>query len=144
MEEEILRLEVAMHDVVLIENPEGIDDLGEVDEGCTFGETTLLFEKFLKGTAVAELIDKVEVIDCFEHIEVLDDVLAGFEVCEDVDFVVGTLLKLWILFELLGLNHLDRDLLLVLHVDRLVDCRVHPPPDLHLQRIVFDQLPHLK
>ena len=48
--------------------------------------------KFIEGSSVAELVDEVEVVGSFEHVDVFDDVGAGLEGGEDVDLVHGAFL----------------------------------------------------
>ena len=62
MKEDIVRLHISMHDVVLVQDLKGLKELFEDEEGVGFGELTLLGEKVLEGASVAVLIDKVEVI----------------------------------------------------------------------------------
>ena len=93
----------------------------KVDETLFFGEGSLFLHKFIKSASVAELIDEVEVVGSFKHIDVFDDVGAGLEGGEDVDLVDGTFLQLGDLSEFLGLDNLDGHFLFGYHVNCLVN-----------------------
>ncbi len=81
-----------MHDIVAVEYLESFNNLGKIGESNTFRKCSFVFEELFECTSVAKLIDEVEVVSSFEHIEVLDDVLARFEIGEDVDLIVGAFL----------------------------------------------------
>ena len=144
MQQQILRFQISMHDIMLWQNLEGFDYLSEVRQSLLLWQWSLLFKQFLKGTSIAKLIHEVKIIDSFEHIEVLDDMLAWFKVSKDVDLVIGALFKFGVLLEFLCFDHLDSHLLLVLHVNSTIDCGVHAATDLVLQRVVFNHLTHLE
>lgn len=118
-----------MHDVVLIEHLEGIDELFEDKQGLFFWYYPILPEHALERAAVAVLIDEVEVVGSLEHIDVLDDMLIFFNVGEYVDFVDGALLQLLVLLEPPHLDHLDRVLLVVVFVYRTEHLPVRTLPD---------------
>lgn len=81
-----------MHDIMLIQNFKCLYNLGKICQSHPFWELSFLFQKFLESATIAELINKIEVVGCFEHIEIFDDVGAWLQVGEDVDLVVGALL----------------------------------------------------
>ena len=91
MEEDIVRFHIPVHNVVFIEDLEGLKQLLEDEEGIGFWEFTLLAQQVLKSASVAVLVDEVEVIGGFEHVEIFDDVGVGFDIGEDVDFVDSAL-----------------------------------------------------
>ncbi len=70
--------------------------------------------------------------------------LAGLEGGEDVDLIESSFFQLGVLLKLLRLHHLYGHLLLVLHVDGLVHCGVHPPSDFVQQLVVLNHFPHLR
>lgn len=76
-----------MHDVVLIEDLEGFDELFEDEEGLFFCDDPFFAEHAFEGASVAVLVDEVEVVGRFEHVDVLDDVLIFLDVGQDVDLV---------------------------------------------------------
>lgn len=80
-----------MHDIVFIEDLEGIDELFEDEEGLSFGDNSLFSEHSFEGSSIAVLIDEIEVIGGFEHIDIFDDMLIFFNIGEDIDLVDGAL-----------------------------------------------------
>ena len=74
MQEDVIGFDVSVHDVAFGEDFEGLDHLAEEEEGFFLVEGALLLHEFVHGAAVAELVDEVEVVCCFEHVDVLDDV----------------------------------------------------------------------
>jgi len=62
-----------MHNIMLVEHAKGLHDLSKVAEGCPFRQLALLLQHLFKSTTVAVLVDKVKIVDCFEHIVVFDD-----------------------------------------------------------------------
>ena len=117
-----------MHDVVLVEHLEGVDELLEDKEGFLFGNYPLLAEDALERSTVAVLIDEVEVVRSFEHVDILDNVLVLFNIRQDVDLVDRALFQFLVLFEPPDLDHLDCVLLVVEFVDCSVDLSVGPLP----------------
>lgn len=119
-----------MHDVVFFQYFEGLDDLLEVGERGCFWQYSFFSEKCFEGASVAVLVDKVEVIDCFEHVVVLDNVGTAFKIVEDVDLIVGAFLQFGVLFEFVSLDHFDCDFLLSFYVYGAEHCRVHSSANL--------------
>ena len=99
-------------------------------------------EQLVKSAPVAEFVNEVEVVGCFEHVDILDDVGARLEGREDVDLVDCAFLELGDLAKLLGLHHLDGHFLLGDHVHRLVYLRIHTLAQLLLQLVVLYDLTH--
>lgn len=141
VEEDVVGFEVAVHDVVLVEDLEGVDELLEDEEGLLFGNDPLLAENALKRASVAVLVDEVEVVGRLEHVDVLDDVLVLLDVRQNVDLVDRALLQLLVLFEPTHLDHLDRVLLVVQLVDSPVHLSVGALPDYLVKGVVLDY-PH--
>lgn len=81
-----------MHDVVLIEYLEGIDELLEYFECFLFLDDSIFAEYAFKSAPVAVLVDEVEVVGSLEHVYVLDDVLILLYIGQDIDFVDGAFL----------------------------------------------------
>lgn len=79
MKEYVIRFEIPVHNVVLVQNFEGLQQLSENLESSAFREVPLLFQQRLQCLAVAELVDEVEVIGCFEHLDVTDDELVRLD-----------------------------------------------------------------
>jgi hypothetical protein len=81
---------------------------------CKF---SFLLQELLEGSTVAVLVNEIEVVDCFEHIEILNDMGTTLEIGENAYLVVGAFLKLRILFELLGANLLNGHFLFGFDID---------------------------
>jgi hypothetical protein len=124
MEKYVVRLEISVHDVVLVQYLEGFEELFENQEGGLFREFSLSGKQTLQSTSIAVLVNEVKIIGCFEHVEVADDVLVDFDVGEDVDFIYRALLEFFILSELGDGNYLYCVLLLVVVIDCTVDFSV--------------------
>lgn len=124
MEKYVVRLEISVHDVVLVQYLEGFEELFENQEGGLFREFSLSGKQTLQSTSIAVLVNEVKIIGCFEHVEVADDVLVDFDVGEDVDFIYRALLEFFILSELGDGNYLHCVLLLVVVIDCTVDFSV--------------------
>lgn len=74
MEQNILRFQVAMHDIVLVQDFEGIEELFEVGESLSLRELHLTFKKIIESASIAVFVDEVEVVSCSKHFNELDDV----------------------------------------------------------------------
>ncbi len=129
MKEYIVRFHVTVHDVVFIEDLEGLEELFEDEQSIGFWELDLLGEEVLEGATVAVLIDKVEIVGCFEHVVVLDDIGVAFYVGEDVDLVDRALLQLLILFKFIDGDHLYRVFFFVVVVYRSIYFTIHSRSD---------------
>lgn len=92
VDEDVIGFDIPVHNVISWQNFEGFNDLPEVDQTLFFREGSLFLHKFIEGASVAELVDEVEVVGSFEHVDVFDDVGAGLEGGEDVDLVDGAFL----------------------------------------------------
>lgn len=142
MEKYVVRLEISVHDVVLVQYLEGFEELFENQEGGLFREFSLSGKQTLQSTSIAVLVNEVKIIGCFEHVEVADDVLVDFNVGEDVDFIYRALLEFFILSELGDGNYLDCVLLLVVVIDCTVDFSVDSWTDGFIQGVVLDVFDH--
>lgn len=129
MKEYIVRFHVTVHDVVFIEDLEGLEELFEDEQSIGFWEFDLLGEEVLEGATVAVLIDKVEIVGCFEHVVVLDYIGVAFYVGEDVDLVDCALLQLLILFKFIDGDHLYRVFFFVVVVYRSIYFAIHSRSD---------------
>ena len=141
VEEDVVWLKIPVHDVVLVEDLEGVDELFENEKGLFFGYDSVLAEHALEGASVAVLVDEVEVVGGFEHVDVLDDVLIFLYVREDVDLVNGTLLQLFVFLEPPHLDDFDGVLLVVEFVDGPEDLSVGPLSDDLVKGVVLNY-PH--
>lgn len=92
MEEDVVGLDVPVHDITAGQHFERLHDLLEEEQSPLLGKWTFLLHQFVESAPVAVLIDEVEVIGSLEHVDVLDDVGAGLQRGEDVDFIDSALL----------------------------------------------------
>ena len=76
-----------MHDVVLVEDLECLDELFEDEECLFFLNDSFFAEHAFEGASIAVLVDEVKIVGGFEHIDILDDMLIFFNVGQDVDLV---------------------------------------------------------
>jgi hypothetical protein len=90
--ENVIWLDISVHDIATRKNLECLDNLLEVEENSLLGEGSLLLHEFIESSTVAVLIDEVEVVGGFEHIDVLDDVGAALEGGKNVNFIDSALL----------------------------------------------------
>ena len=67
-----------MHDVVFTEKSEGIQNLPQVFDGFFFRQRAFFFKKNVKAAPIAKLIYEVEIVGGFEHVDILDDMVALF------------------------------------------------------------------
>lgn len=131
-----------MHDVVLIEHLEGVDELFEDEKGLSFGNDPLFSEHSFESAAVAVLVDEVEVVGSFEHVDILDDVLIFLDICQDVDFVDGALLQFFIFLESSHFDDLHGVLFVVELVDGSVDLTVGALSDNFVESVILDYSYH--
>lgn len=131
-----------MHDVVLVENLEGLKELLINKQSLLFGKHTLLFEDAFESTAVAIFVDKVEIVRSFEHVNVLDDVLMLFDVCQDINLVYSTLLEFFVFLKSADFDNFYCVLFGVQLVSRPVHFAVSPFADDLVKRVVFDDSNH--
>ena len=70
MEEDIVRLHVAVHDVVLVKHLEGLQQLFQNEHGLLLGKFDLFGQQILQGPSVAVLVNEVEVVAGLQHVKV--------------------------------------------------------------------------
>ena len=92
MKEDIIGLHITMHNIILIQNLKGLEELLEDKQCVLFWQFPLFGEQALQSASVAVFVDKIEIIGSFEHVVVLDDVGVRLDVGKDIDFVDCTLL----------------------------------------------------
>jgi len=63
-----------MHYVAAGEYFKSLDHLFEISKCSLLWEGSLLLHEFIKCSSIAIFIDEIEVIGCFEHIDVLNNV----------------------------------------------------------------------
>ena len=121
VEEDVVGLQVPMHDVELVENLERLHQLGKDSQRLLLPELSLLLQLAVESLAIAELVNEVEVVGGFEHLDKLDDVGALLDPGEVPDLIGRAFLEAGVLLELLDGDDLDGILLLSEVVDPLVD-----------------------
>jgi len=131
-----------VHDVVLIEDLEGVDELLEDEKSLFFWNNPILPEHAFEGAAVAVLVDKVEVVGRFEHIDVLDDVFVFFDIGENINFVDCAFLEFLVLLETPHLDDFDCVLLVVVLVYGPVDLTVCSLSDYFVEGVVLNNADH--
>lgn len=80
--------------IMPVQNSEGCYNLREILHGISFIKLLDLLKHLLEGSAITELVHKIKIVECLEHVIIFDDMLAGFEVAQNVDFVDCPLLQL--------------------------------------------------
>jgi hypothetical protein len=80
-----------VHNVGLDEDLEGLEEVIEVAESFGLIESSQGPDFLLKGASVAELIDEVVVVGCFEDLDEPDDMRGVFNFAESLDLVDGEL-----------------------------------------------------
>lgn len=142
--EDVVRFQIAVHDVLTVQDLKCFEQLAQVVKGPLFRQGALPFEEHIESSAIAVLVDKVKVIGCFEHVDVLDDVIAALlQLREDIDFVDCALFELGDFAKLLNLDDFDGHFLMRLDVHRAIHPSVDSLPKALLERIVIDHLSHI-
>lgn len=131
-----------MHDIVLVEDLKGINKLLEDEQSLFFCNDFVFAEETLEGATVTVLVDKVEIVGRFEHIDVLDDVLILLDIGEDVDLVDSALFQFFVLFEPAYLDDFDRIFLAVQLVYSPVDLTVSPLTYYFVECVVLNNPDH--
>lgn len=76
MEENIIRLKVTMHNVILIQNLKSLKQLLKYQQRIFLIQNALLPQHSLQGPTIAVLINKVKIVLSFEHIKIVNNVAA--------------------------------------------------------------------
>lgn len=132
-----------MEDVKLVENFEGVEEVGDEFNGLLFGDGALLADFGLEGTPVAVLVHEVMIILGLDELVEADDLLAGPHLGEHGDFVHEALLGLGVVEDGVVGDDLDGAVAGDGGVRGLEDLAVVALADALLQEIVFDFLAHL-
>ena len=142
MHENIIRLKISMHDVILRQDFECLNHLPEINERSLLRKRTFFLHEFIQCSSITKFVHEIKVIDSFEHINILDNVGTSLNGREDVNFVDCTLFKFRYLLEFVCVDNLDGHLLFCFHVHCLVDFSIDSFAELLLHRVVLDYLPH--
>lgn len=102
MNQYIFWLQVAMHDVMFIQNLKPFQYLLQKLHSFMLRKVPIFLYETIKCTPIAVLIDKIKIIRSLQHIDIVDDILALVtDLRQDIDLINGALLELWDVFELL-------------------------------------------
>lgn len=121
MEKNIVRFHVSMHNIVFIKNLKRIKKLLKNKQSFRLSEFFFLSQEVLKSATIAILINKIEVVVCFQHIVVTDDMLIGFDAAQNVYLIYSTLLQLFVLSKTRYWNHFY----CVLFFISVIDCTIY-------------------
>lgn len=99
-------------------------------------------ELAFQGATIAILIDKIEVIWSFEHINILNDMFILFDIGQDVDLVHRTFFQLLVFFESPHLDHLHCVFLIVQLVYCTINLSVRSFANYLIQSVVLDYPNH--
>ena len=92
MEKDVVRLQIPVHYVVFIEDFERLQELAKYLQCLFLREPRFFFELRFKSLPITELIDKIEVVGSFEHLDKLDDVGTGLNPGKVPDLIGRALL----------------------------------------------------
>jgi len=139
--EDIRGLHVTVQDVAGHQDLEASDDLREDLESFGLGQLAASLEELLQGAAVAELVNKVDVVRSAQDGDEANNVWM-LELRKHRDLVVGELMQLGIYLELLILDRLDREFFFGKQVLSAIDLAERTEAYLLLDQIIFDNLAH--
>lgn len=142
IEENILRLDVSMHNIESIQNLKRLQQLPEDSQSLFLREPSLLFERVHQRATIAVLVDKIVVIPCLEVVLILDDKLAGADGRQCLHFIDCALLEEIILLKLFDRDDFDRELAHLLGVQCAIDLAIIALAYLFDQRVVVYDLDH--
>lgn len=142
MDQNVIGFYISVHNVAAGQHFESLHHLSEKKQGFFFLKRALFLHEFVHGTSVAVLVDKIEIIGSFEHIDVLDNIRTVLQVGQYVDLIDGALLQFGNFPELFGLDDLNGHLLFGDHMHSFVDLRVDPLSQLFFQLVVLYYLSH--
>lgn len=72
MDEDIARLDVPMHDIILDQHLESFEQISEIAQSPFLAQISILFDQAFQSASIAVLIDKVDIIGCLEYLNKLD------------------------------------------------------------------------
>ena len=110
-----------MHNVVLVEYLESLQQLCEDLQRLFLREFNLLPDFCFQCFPIAKLIDEVEVVGSLKHLYEPDDVGTLLNLGEVSDLVSRALLESRVLLELLYRDDLDGEILVVESINALID-----------------------
>jgi len=131
-----------MHNVVLIEYLEGIDELLENQKSLFLGQGSFFSESALECASVAVFVDEIEIIRCFEHVDILNYVLILLDISQNVDLVDRAFLQFFVLFKPSHLDDLDGVFLVVIFIDGSENLTVSALSDYFVKSVVLNDTHH--
>lgn len=132
VQENVVGFEVPVHDIVLVKDFEGLEQLSEELQRSLQWESRpirVLLNVRAEGAPIAELIHEVVVVGGFQHVQVPNDMRRGLHVRKRLYLVDGAFLQLGYLFELGNFDNFDSHHLFGDHMDALVDLAVGALPN---------------
>lgn len=142
MHENIVRLEISVHDIILWKHFECLDHLSEINERSFLRKRSFFLHDFIQCSSITKFIYEIKVIDSFEHINILNNVGTSLDGRKDVNFIDCALFEFRYLFEFVSVDNFNCHLKFCFHVHCLVNFSVHSLAELFLHRVVLDYLPH--
>jgi hypothetical protein len=143
MEEDVAGFDVPVHDVVADEHFERFEEVAEVAQRPFLWEVPGLLDQILECATIAELIDKVDIVGCFEYFDELDNMSGVLYFRKGLNFIDGELFKSGAEFVLLDSDDLDCNYLFSFLVGSLVYLSKFSFTDYSLQTVVLDFFSHL-
>ena len=144
MQQDVAGFDVAVHDVGLGQDLEGLQQILEVTESLGLLELAMQFDFLFQGASVTELVDEVVVVGCLEDLDEANDMGGVLYLGESLYFVDGELLEFGTAPELLQFDYFDCDCLVGLLVDGPVDLTELALPDDVVQHVVLYLFAHCR
>ena len=74
MQQDVVRFDVSVHNITSGQHFEGLEHLPEEEQRFLFRKRCLFLHQLVHGPPVAVLVNKVEVVGCLQHVNVLHNV----------------------------------------------------------------------
>lgn len=111
-------------------------------QSALLGQLALFRYDLIQSSSIAKLVNKIEIVSSFEHIEVSNDVLIDLNIGENVYLIDRAFFQFFVLSKLRDWNHFNRVLFLVFVIDSSVDFPINARTYLLVKRVVLDVLRH--
>ena len=142
MHEYVIWFQVSMHNILFSENSEGLNHLSKIYNCSSFCKRPFLLHESIKGSPITEFINKIEIIDSFQHIDILNNIRTVLHRGQNIDLIDCAFLKFWYLFKLISMNNFYCHLEFRLCMDSSIYLSIYSLAKLFLHGVVFDYLPH--
>lgn len=106
MKENIIRLKIPMHNIILVQDLKSLQQLFKNKQRTLLIQHILLPQHALECSPITVLIDEVKIILSFKHIVVGYDMVVFFNVCQDVDLMHRAFLELFVCLEFFYFDYL--------------------------------------